>query len=113
MTSATLRLILATLVMITAIVASSTVRKGPGAPSRPTDISLRQRVDLIYVNGVRNALRADDDFRQGRMLREALDDIRTLRASHAAAFPEEEKRMDHRVRQLQRMIAKENPIESL
>lgn len=112
MSSATLRLIIASLVMVTAIVASSTVRKGPGA-SRPMDLSLRQRVDLIYVNGVRNALRADDDFRQGRMLREALEDIRTLRGSHAAAFPEEEKRMDHRVRQLQKMIAKENPIESL
>lgn len=112
MLSATLRLIIASLIMTTAIVSYSTVKHGPRSV-RNSELSLRQKVDLVYVNGVRNALRTEDSFRQGALLREALEDVRQLRAAANSVRAEDEKRVAHRVRQLERMIARKTPIDSL
>jgi hypothetical protein len=70
-------------------------------------------VESLYQNGLRNAQHHNDVFGQVRSIQKTLTSIRELRANAATQPLADEKVMNHRCRQLQKMIAKGHNVETL
>lgn len=83
-----------------------------GQKKRPEPrLSARQQVEIVFQNGIRNAQRRNDVYTQSRLLRETLSEIRAIEIGDAGKA--DRKRIDRRVKQLKRMVARETPIEVL
>lgn len=112
MVSAPLRFFLFGALLLTMMLAHSTVFSEQRRPSA-SEVSLRQKVELVYSNSLRNAQRSDSVYDQVHHLRRGLGEILELRQDHPAQLPLDEKKIEKRVSQLKKMILKENPIETL
>lgn len=77
------------------------------------ELSLRQRTEVLFQNGVRNAQRKNDIYGQVQALRKIQKEMTELRLQQPKQALKDEKLMDHRMAQLKKMIEKELPIESL
>lgn len=78
-----------------------------------TPLSSRQKIEVVFQNGVRNAQKRNDVYGQVRALQKALEEIREIgeRSPGRTAFLD--KNVQKRIKQLKRMIAKETPSETL
>jgi hypothetical protein len=78
-----------------------------GQKGRPeVSLSLRQRTEILFHNGVRNAQRQGDVYAQIQTLKKTVDSIARLRSVSAAQTPKDEKAINQRVKQLKSMIVK-------
>lgn len=99
--------------IVVALSAHAGVRFRHGrADAAEAGLNLRQKVEVLFQNGVRNAQRRDDVYGQVRALEKALSAIRELAAADPGA-PGTDRDVKRRIRQLKRMIAKESPSEVL
>lgn len=77
------------------------------------ELSLRQRTEVLFQNGVRNAQKRNDVYGQMTALRKIQKEIIELRELNPKQAVKDEKAMDFRMAQIKKMIAKEFPSESL
>lgn len=85
-----------------------------GQKGRPdVSLSLQQRTEILFHNGVRNSLRQNDVYSQVQTLRKTLIQIDRLRKVSAAQTPKDDKAITRRVKQLKRMIARNSASEVL
>jgi hypothetical protein len=76
-------------------------------------LSARQEIESLFQNAVRNSQKSNDVFMQVRILKNALHDITNLQNAFPAMDGNEQRKIKKRITQLKRMIAKENPVETL
>ena len=78
------------------------------------ELSLRQRTEILFQNGMRNAQMHDDVYGQMQALQKTLSKVHELRLENRTKLSaRDEKDIGRRVKQLKRMISRQVANETL